>query len=351
MAKKRGRGRRSFRSIAEANAELRYAPEASALQALLGQAHQDYRTDVRSANALARTTIQGARGSRPLLKQIYHQAARGVKVAQRDIDTAFNQAGVTPDNAFKLASDAEGTAYRQRMTAEAANARRETVRNVRDAQLGRFFALGAAKDQYNQSRSQLNQRATDLLGERQTFVLSELGRMQDAAANRRNQRKVALIQQGIDPKTGKPIPGGKADKGGEFAPASRSDRKLFSTALARALDLAPDYAKTNISRSAAAKELRAGVAASGKGRSRDPGFRAIPDQLAVQVALDMAYRGSVSAGTRRALLQRGFRPDQLGGGVRFIHNRKRRQTESGRRGAQRPGSQIPVVGGILGLGI
>lgn len=342
MAKKNKR--RSLQEIAEANANLRYGPESSALQALVGQATEDYRTDVRSAGAMARTVARGARKSRPLLHKIYSQAASGVKAAQEDIDAAFNQAGVTPDNAFRIASETEGTAYRQKMTAESAAARRETVRQVHDARLGKIFAVGAAKDKLNSTVGQLQQRATDLLGERQSFLTSELGRMQGERADRRNALKVTRIQNQLDPNTGKPL------VTNPFKPATRSEGKEFTSDLARALDLSPDYAKANIGRDAAAKELRSGVKASGKGANRDPGFSKIKDPLAVKAALDMAYRGSVSAKTRKELLERGFRPAELDG-VRYIRNKKRRQTEAGRRAAQQPGGTIPGVGNIIGLGV
>lgn len=322
MAKRRKRRVDPLLEQAEANASLRYAPEESALQALIGQAHEDLKTDRRVAGALTRTAVRSARSSIPALHQIYNQAARGVKVAQDDVEAAFNQAGVTPDNAFRLVAETEGTAYRQRMAAEAAGARKEAVRQINEARLGRVFAYGAAKDRYNSTVNQLQQRASDLRGERNSFLVSELGRLRDEEAQRQTQVDVATIQQGLDPRTGKPLPGTNA--AGAFKPASRSDRKLFSTALARAIDLAPDYATAKISRKDAAEELRAGVARDSK--SGDPGFKAIPDQLAVRVALDMAYNQSISPGTRRELLERGFRPNELPG-VKYFKNKERRRAE------------------------
>lgn len=371
MAKRR-RGNRLV-ELAEANTDLRYGPEESSLQALLGQADEDYKIDRRVASGTAATAIRGARKARPLLRKIYNQAAIGVKAAQDDVEAAFNQAGVTPDNAFKLVAESEGTAYRQKMAAEAANARRETVKQVQQARVGKVFALGAARDRYNQTRSQLDARAQDLSGERQSFLISELGRMRaeradrraetrNARAGRQNAKEIALIQQNRDPKTGKPLPGTGANA---FDPASRSDRRLFQTKLARAVDNAPDLIKAGYSRKEVAAMLRAGLsdtAAGGPGL----GFKAVDDELAVRAALDMAMRGSLSAQTRAEMLdERGIRPKSIQG-LNYIANKRKRRRVAGRRARQRavgiqnplgigqgkrPGAgSIPVIGDILGLG-
>ena len=344
--------RKRLRDIeaADANAELRFGPEASGIQALLGQAQEDFKTDRRVAGSTARTVIRGARRARPLLKSIYNQAAHGVKVAQDDVEAAFNQAGVTPDNAFRLVAETEGTAYRQKMAAEAAHARRQTVRDVQEAKLGKVFAMGAARDRYNQTVGSLQQRGQELLGQRQAFLTSEVARMKAERQDRNNARDIALIQQNRDPRTGKPYPGSREP----FKRASNDDRSQMRTALARALDIARDYPKANIDRAAAASELREGVRASGD----DPGFRAIGDQLAVQVALDMAYRGSISNKTRAELLDQGFRPSELSG-VRYIADKRKRQKVAHKlrvkRAASQGGaiggaaSQIPAVGDVFGL--
>lgn len=314
MARKRGRAWRQ----AHANAELRYGPQERALGALVQQARSDLKMDRKLVAGQAASTIHGARQSRRQLHKVYSQAASGLQVAQDDVKNAFGTAAVGADNPFALASDRESSAYRQRLTSAAANARKETVNLEGQARLGKLFGYQQARQKFMDTRSQIQDQARQLGDERAVYTISELAKSQEAAAGRRNQRAVAKIQQGIDPKTGKPLPGSKAaerakDKGKKFDPASRSEGRLFGTDFSLALDYAKEYKGQNTARADAARTLRRGVSGNqGKGITRVPQIR---NQLALSVGLDMAYNGFVTRKNVAKLRAAGIRVKDVPGAI------------------------------------
>lgn len=305
MARKRGR---AFQ-LAKANAELRYGPQERALGALVEQARHDMKMDRRLVAGQAASTIRGARQSRGQLHKVYSQAASGLEVAQDDVEKAFGTAGVGPANPFALASDRESAAYRQRLTSAAAQARKETVDLENQARLGKLFGYQQARQKFMDTRAQIRDQARQLGDERAVFTLAELGKQREAAAGRRNQRAVAKIQQGIDPKTGKPLPGSKAAERAagkkKFDPASRSESRLFTTDYSIALDYGKAYVQQGKDRAHAEQMLRRGKPSNAKkGTARVPQIR---NQDALAAALDVAYQGYVSPSTVRKLHAAGIK--------------------------------------------
>lgn len=327
MTRKRGRAYRQ----AEANAELRYGPQQRALGALVDQAKQDLRTDRRITAGTAAATIRGARESRRQLHKIYQQASNGQQIAQHDVEAAFGSAGVGADNPYALASTRETAAFRQRLTGEAARARKDTVDLENQARLGKLFGFQQARQRYQDTRAQIRDQARALGDERSVYFLSELGRLQGERAQRRNARRIALINKGIDPKTGKLFPDlKKKDKGkgdGGFDPASRSESRSFTNEFARLKDLGATYAKQGSPRKQLARNLRAGIPSepyeeNGK-KLRTPNVPASRDPLALRAALDMAYKGYISDQTVRKLHTVGIRADDLPGGMTYTQWLKR----------------------------
>jgi hypothetical protein len=327
MARKRGRAWQ----LAHANAELRYGPQERALGALVQQARSDLKMDRRLVSGQAASTIHGARQSRRQLHKIYSQAASGLQVAHDDVEKAFGTAGVGDDNPFALASDRESAAYRQRLTSASASARKDTVDLENQARLGKLFGYQQARQKFMDTRSQIRDQARQLGDERAVYTISELAKSREAAAGRRNARTIAQIQQGFDPKTGKPIPGSaayerlhpKAKAKAKFKPASRSEGRLFNTDYAVALDYAKAYADQGKDRSHAEQMLRRGKTSNAKkGTARVPQVR---NQDALAAALDVAYQGYVSPSTQRKLHAAGIE-------VRGLQDAKTREQYANRFG-------------------
>lgn len=354
MAKRRRGVRPRDLQIAQANTNLRYAPEERSLAALVGQAREDYKTDVRVAKGMAATAIRSARQSRKPLRRIYNQALTQADVAQQDVEQAFQQAGAGAD-VFRAATARESALNRQRVAGAAARAYRETVSQANEARLGKIFAMGAARNRFTDTVRQLQQRQLDLTGEKRMYLMGELGKAQAERAKVRESRRSQRYSRETQLQVAEAQQQGKG--GGGFEKASRSESRLFTTAYAKAMRRARDSVEGGDSRSQAMNDLISGVpavpkGAAGKNSPALPALGAIPDQLAARAAVEMAYNGFISPKTKRKLLDRGIRISDLAGARRppktAKARRRRKAAEQGRR-TRRAGEQLPVIGGIFGV--
>jgi hypothetical protein len=203
--RRKHRGGHPLLNTANANANLRYAPEERGLAALVGQARADLGTDLRVNAGVADTAARSARRSRPALRKIYNTAKTQVRTATADVNRAFSQGGLTPQNIFEVASARELGGDRSQLSVEAASAKRDAVRQEAMAHLGRIAADAASRGRYRDTVSQLNQRASELTGEKADFALSQLNALREASHKgdvtpsqrytRATQLKVARIQQ------------------------------------------------------------------------------------------------------------------------------------------------------------
>jgi hypothetical protein len=339
--------RKRDRRIAQAEALVRFGPERSTLSALLGEAKSQYRQDVRSARGAAKSAIRGARAARKPLQQVYDRALSQADVARQDVETAFGQIGAGAD-VFRAATERETSLNRQQIADASARAQQELTDRAQEARIGRQFAVGAARSKYRADLSQLADRLRDLGDREGAFVVGRLGELGESRANRRTQlqiqREAAAEREELENikqqdrlelerlrQSGRAGGGGGGGIGGN-KPATRAELRSFRSNFAKALRYANDYEAQKYARSRAADELTTGKPAAKIDGQVYPAVPSIGDQLALNVALDMAYGGVVSRRNAQRLHQIGIRVKDLPGAM--TRAQRRRQQQRGFGGAR-----------------
>jgi hypothetical protein len=330
----RGRNRR----IAEAEAKIRFGSERAGLAALVGQAQEEYKTDLRTARGMAATAIRSARKGRRPLRKIYNEAQAAADTAHQDVEAAFGRLGAAADP-FKAVTDREFALAEQRRADSAAAARRDLIAQENEAKLGRMFAVGQAKTRYTSTLNQISDRLRDVGDREGAYIVSRLGELREAGTKHRQAIELENIKHEHDlaeidrrARSG----GGRGGGGGGADRASRAELRSFTAKFAKAFSHAKDYSQAGDARRIAADDLTRGVPSStvvSKGKKlKDPGVPAIDDQLAVAVALDMAYDGVISRRNTQRLHQAGIKVADLPGA--FTRAQRQRQQQRGFGGAR-----------------
>lgn len=365
---------------------VRYGPELSALTALLRQAQQDRRTTIGSARSSAALIQAAVDQARPDVRANYRQASQSA---------AAQQAIAAPDLAGASAPIAGAAAIeRSGLATQLASSRAQDLSSLDQrrvaAQEGAAYATQAANRSFTQTRGQIGQRAQDLAQEEGAYASSTLQQLmsQDAQtkaqirqtnARLRQQERDALIGQGFDPSTGKPMAGGKLDPNSPVNRQKAAAKKWASgPAQAKAGDTiqqAFKEAKTLqqsgvTSRGEAEQMLLNGVGdipakpvyrtvtrngkqvqvrvlnkdGTQKMTPAVPGIKAIDQNLYVQAGLDLAYQGHLSRRTQNLLHARGIKINPLG--VTTYQQYMQRLAQA----LQRPGSAPNLIAGGAGGG-
>jgi hypothetical protein len=348
MAKKKTRARGArFADDAALQAIVRYEPEESGLKALAQQARADYGVSVRQAQTTGDLTLQAAREAIPSVANIYDRAG---------LDQAKTASLVSPELA---ALSGPGAATLQRggaleVAQQLGNLRAAKAAALEDlntravaARQGQQYGILNARQKFSadmakilgQSQSLQRQKGAFTASTINSLLQSSLERQLSARNNARTTRtqaansKRAQTQQernslrssGIDPDTGKPIPGGKLDpkapgkKPKLQTPAQHGAVKdQVSSIQSWIRQNRADYG----SRHEMANDLVTGVPAStikvdSKGKPlpapvRDPGVPKAPSVLAASIALDLEFDGHVSRRNIAELHKRRLSLNQLG---------------------------------------
>lgn len=256
MAKHKSR-RSTWMDQAKASSLVRYGPELSALTALRAENVTDYHRALHQATA-------GRMGEQASVAQAIPQLAAIYKAdeANRQASAGLvnqNLAGLGPAaGAFKVAAQQESGGALAGLSKTVTQALGDLVsRGVRASESETAGRRTALQD-YRGAQGKVNQRHQDLLGEMGAFAASETGRLSTAAAQRRvtrqNNRDTQTQSErnsqrsaGIDPDTGKPIPGGRLDPktkvGAGSKPQTRAAHNKLQTVITDAQDAAVPLAQ------------------------------------------------------------------------------------------------------------
>jgi hypothetical protein len=255
------------------------------------------------------------------------------------------------------------------------------------AREGAAFAVTNAKSEFVSSLAKILERHQDLLREKGAFTASTAQELQTAAQERAQQLEIAngrLRQQdrtsrrstrqsernslrsaGINPDTGKPIPGGKLDPRAKANghPASRdkhiewqTDIQQIASAAQRLTNARDKQGRPlNLSRQQIVEKLSSGrpaqtvlaatrdygpykkgdqlpeglspqeKKAAGAVRQALPAIKAYPADLRMSAALDVALFGHLTRATQRRLHKAGFSVNELGLPTYGEYRRRTRQ--------------------------
>lgn len=354
MARKRRSGVRAQDELtARSEGTVRFGGEHSTLKALMGDAAQNYASDLSAADAAAKSAIHFARKAEPKVRSIFDEARATANTAQQDVQTAFGNVGAGADP-FRAATARETALGTQRVAQASAGALSDLQQRQLEAAAGGQYARTAATTKYRDDLESLKTKLSDLGDREGAYVVSRMGALQQSRAGRKAQTRVQRLaarnrseQSDIDfqrkvelekVKAGLRDGGGSKGLGGA-KPASRTEMRDFQADLAKGLSYATRQHSGGRRRPDAASDLVEGVEgqspATGPKGEKIPAVSAIPslgDQLAASVALDMAYDKHISRANARALHKRGLRVEDLAGVTSYGNWKKK--TGSSRRSSQ-----------------
>jgi hypothetical protein len=349
--RRRNRNAQDIR-LAQSRAKVRFGPEHSTIKAAIGDAQNNYLSDLTSAAAASKSAIHFAKKAKKPVAAVFNQARSEADAARSDVEAAFGRLGGAADP-FRAALAREQAGAHQRVALAGANALHELTQRQLEAKAGGQYAKTAAKQDYRKTISDLAGRLSDLGDREGAFITSEAGSLRESRAGRqattRNARlKIRADQKAADLDYGRDVAkikltdslkdaakakGGKGLGGNK--PASRSESRMFQSDFSKALSYAKQYANTydkkggRVTRHTAASTLTSGAPAS----KTASGVPAIDDQLALSAALDMAYAGHLGRTTTKRLHQAGIRVKDLSGAKSYRSYEKRRRRQQLASGA------------------
>jgi hypothetical protein len=216
MAKRRS----TWASEAAQSALLRYAPQLRALTELQQEAKSTYKTGVAQARGNADATVAAVRGAQRETGGFYDQAgldqARTASIVNQDIGGL----NLNPD--LRAAVGLEQANAASRVSSGRAQALSGLSQQGVAAKAGGQYASNKAYDDLVSALQKISTQQQGILSDQGTFTATEQARLhREAAANALRVRletmgnsqseRNSLRSSGIDPDTGKPIPGGKLD--------------------------------------------------------------------------------------------------------------------------------------------
>jgi hypothetical protein len=327
MAKKKNRyaGLTNDQIIAKAEGDVQFGPQLSQIRDLYTEAAKQKLSDIGSAKQTAASTIAFANQNRPTVKTVYARGASQADKTAADVNAAFGKLGANNPYSAEIAAEQGG--MRNRIE----EARIGALQNLTDAAVGakagRGLAINQARAAYRESKSTLDQKLSDLLGQRGSYIAGRLATLGNQAADRANKVKVAKIGAGAG--MNKPITSGafagmtpadvnklsdaqrqakidaynKGKGGGSDGRAKLPERTKFSDAVNKAMTYAQHGFDQGFTRQQVATTLRQGSPIPKGGGQATPSFGA----LVVTAANDMIYDGHISRQTAKLLHQNGIK--------------------------------------------
>lgn len=390
-----------FSSQVAAEQTLRFNPERSALLAAADEAVSNFKSTRKSNRAQAEAVTRSAEEARPKVERTYGEASAAAAAARADMEEDVAPLGPTADR-FKAAIAREGSGAAGRLAEELASVTADLDQAKVRAEEGRVHGNQAARRELRGTIGSLQQRLQqlgveegafaqgrtgELVGDQRDRDVTLRGQSLTARTSRRNSRDAtrrtkisareasrrarqsqraqdrraaqsnaqsernSIRSAGLDPSTGKPIPGGKLDpdgdgKRGGFEKATATQRASARDAISLAMSQAKPLKAGGASRGVVGPALVQGQSATSTTdpatgeKTQVPGIDKVPS-LYASIALDMLYDGHVSARNVAELRRRGLTPKSLG----LPAGQVRRTTSAtgaapaapgGRLGGQRP---------------
>lgn len=176
--------RNSYVTEAQARAVVRFDPEVAALQALLKQAQQTFQQGVRSARGSARYAIGEIDKARPQVSRVYSVPGLDPKAAIAAPE--LPEAGALD---FNAAATFESQAAQRRFGQARADALADLGSQRASTAQGAQFGAQQARSQYIQDVGTISDRLVSLAGQKGAFIVSELGKIEAAEAQRSLTRR------------------------------------------------------------------------------------------------------------------------------------------------------------------
>jgi len=331
-------------TIATAIQDEKYGPQVSQIKDLYGTAGDQRTSDIEAAKAGSQSAQMYAKNAEPGVRQIYSDATTSTNQANDDVTAAFSKIGSAAD-VFKAATAREQGGAKTRITSQGTAALQELIDRGVAAKAGEQLAVGKANTDYGATTKTLSQKLLDIAGARGAGIAASLGSLASDRAGNQTKIDIAKIGAGAranDRATSGAFAGMTDAEIGDLTPAQRqakvdtfnaskgspkktdrrtaNERQDLSAEFNKALTYAQGYKEQGDPRETASRTLLRGKPASSKGTKGKPDYEvidAVPsfDQLALAVALDMAYDKRVSAANARKLHALGYKVSDVTGAV------------------------------------
>jgi hypothetical protein len=299
---------------------LKLGPQASALRSLLSDLAGQY-SRTRRVNASNALGISAAtRQARPEVGGAFAQALASSQ-AQR---AALGVGGQDP----------QAAAFERRVGEQRAGALNDLTQRELRATEGRVYANNAARDEYLGGKSKIMGQLQELAGQSGALTASTLGQLRDDRAQRsltrsgqrvtegnsiRSQQQSernSIRSSGIDPDTGRPIPGGKQDKAsrGTLPGGAKVASQAAHSSAKDNIDGALTWIKRLSQGTFTSKEIRDMLQAGGEVDVGQATPLKVPrfSKDFVNAAYDIEVLGGLSRTNVRALHRRGLKIRSLG---------------------------------------
>jgi hypothetical protein len=329
-------------SEASQSALLRFAPQLRALEQLRREAEGTYKTGVAQASGNADASIATIQGAQRQVGGYYDRAgldqARTASVVNKDL---AGLPGLSDD--LRAAVGLEQADAGSRVSTGRAQAQSGLSQQLGAARSGAQYAGNKAYDDLVQALTKIGEQRQGILSDQGTFTSTEEARLSGEARDRAlrvslenlgnsQSERNSIRSSGIDPDTGKPIPGGKLDPKKQHgktsatgvnlnpAGAHQTARTAIRQGIAALGRLDPD----RTDRHEAAPLLITGQKAetlhdtkTGKPKLSPTGVElSTPDIPGVgewaTVAADVYYDGHLSRANQKLLADNGYSIKQLG---------------------------------------
>ncbi len=316
---------------------MRYGGQLGELARLARDTRGESEVRARDSIAAGDAIAQSAKSATPELQRIYDSSLG--EMAKREGQLRQDLAGLGPaGDRYKAGGLFTSTTAANRTSGEKASALRELVGRRQDAVSGARFGAQQARDQGASEVSKIRDKILDVQAESGAFQAGRIGELKegqrDRATTRRGQTLTARERQkdreldkarlGETQRHNKAAEKNSAAKGGKKPLKLQSTEKHAATRseIDRALQAAKGQKQNGYDRRTAGKFLTTDVPATeGEDGTKVPARKA-DSGLAATVALDLAYLGYISDGTRKRLNEQRFSVKTLGLGDKSAGNAK-----------------------------
>jgi hypothetical protein len=241
MAKKKKPRLSNDQVIATAEGDVQYGPQITQIRDLYTDAAHQRVSDINSAKQSAQSAVAFAHAQRPTVKAVYRRGGQQADRTAADVNAAFGKLGA--DNPYGAQIAAEQGGARNRINESRIQALQELTERATGAKAGMALAINQARASYRQNKGTLDQKLSDLLGQRGTFIAGRMASLANEQANRRNKIDVANI--GADARTNV-AKTNAATKAADKAAAQRTKAAAEKTKTNQAAGKATNTFKTTI---------------------------------------------------------------------------------------------------------
>jgi hypothetical protein len=315
-------------SQAALDALLKYGPQKSVLGQQRQEAIEQYAGTVRGSAGAAQQTVQAIKGVRPNVAAIYDNAGLGAHQTGALLGSDLASLGAAADP-YKAAATVEQAGAVSGLQHGKAQALNELAQRMIQAKEGGQFAANQAGVQLGQALAKLGLKQQSLAGEEGAYKVSDSEKLTHEHENLQQKERASERSAGIDPNTGKPIPGGKLDKQAKAEVLPLSEQAKAASTISSIRATAGKYSKFaqtkghSLERQHLVELLSEGQPSESVGTgkldaagkeikqktSAVPAYK--PDVL-MSAALDAVEYGYLQKGTQHRLEQAGYNVGKIG---------------------------------------